>query len=261
MIQRVGHYASRWAQDKHHHREDIILISRIISLSGPRRRLTTVVALMLFAILLAASAARANTCPASHCYALAYWYHSNLGTDASLRTISASVPEPNSDFVTSEEWDGFSGENGWIEAGDYSGYGPQHNTTGLDYYTAVDYPTGSPIQGYYEADLNYGPGNTWFEDDIHAAGNGVWAIFLGGSNVWNWGSLPGAAYYPEAGMEATNSNITASGEFSNLAYWSSSTGQLVYGWPGDSPYKAGQTCITLYGGDISGSFANKSSGC
>jgi len=198
----------------------------------------------------------------NHCYALAEWHHSNLGADVWIRTFYASVPEPTRDSASNEMWDGFStSPQSWLEAGDYAGYGEQHYTTGLDYFTAVQYPPGAPIQGYYEADFNYGPGAaTWFEDDIHAAGNGVWAISLGGSNVWNWGSLPGAAYEPEAGMETTNPNITSSGQFTDLAYWSASTGQLVSGWPGDSPYKHGETCIKL-NSDIGGSFANKSNGC
>ena len=238
------------------------MIPSVVVISRSRIQFAVAIVLICLTTASVTPTARANTCPASHCYATAGWSHANLGTYASLITRSASVPSPSTDFVTNEEWDGWAGNNGWIEAGDYSGYGPQHDTSGIDYYTAVEYPPGAPIQGYYEANLSYGPGySTWFEDNIHAAGSGVWAIFLGGSNVWNWGSLPGAAYYPEAGMEATNSNITASGEMINLAYWSSSTGQLVYGWPGDSPYKSGQTCVTLYGGDLSGAFSNKSTGC
>jgi hypothetical protein len=229
------------------------------------RRQTTIGALLAaLAILLAALAPAALACnKASHCYAYARWDEKNLGGDVSLRTFYASVPHHNEDFVSNEQWTGFalSGTKNpasWVEAGDINGWtSAGGETAGLEYFTAVEYPSGYPTQGFYLAYLHGGPGaNNVFEDDIHAAGNGVWAVWLGGSNVWNWGNLPGFAYELEAGMEATNEDITSSGEVTNLAYWSSTSGQLVSRWPGDKPISHATTCFVL-NSDVGGWFENK----
>lgn len=113
-----------------------------------------------------------------HCCALARWEEENLGTKIELRTFFASVPNPSEEAVNNEQWDGFYPE-GWVEAGDKAGVNDYGETTnGLVYFTAVSYPPGGSLEGYYEAALSYGPGaDNWFEDDIHAAGSGVWSIF------------------------------------------------------------------------------------
>lgn len=227
-----------------------------------RTRRAIYTTLLICVSALSIGAASASACvksgspgKAEHCYAIAEWPSANLGLDSQIRTFFASVPKPSEEFVDHEMWDSWS-EPGWIEAGDTEGITQQGVSNGLVYFTAVSYPPSSSIKGYYEAALTYGPGaDNWFEDDIHAAGNGVWSIFLGGSNVWNWGALPGFAYYGQAGLEATDEDIYSSGQMTDLAYWNASTGQLDGGWPGDWGDIVGHTCLSI-DGDIGGSFEN-----
>ena len=226
------------------------------------RKRTICLALMMCAGVLSIGAASASACVKSgypgkkeHCYAIAEWPKENLGLVSSIRTFFASVPKPSEEFVDHEMWDSWS-EPGWVEAGDTEGITQQGVSNGLVYFTAVSYPPRSSIKGYYEAALTYGPGaDNWFEDDIHAAGSGEWSIFLGGSNVWNWGTLPAFAYDGQAGLEATDEDIVSSGQMTNFAYWNPNTGQLNGGWPGDSGITVGHTCLSI-DSDIGGSFEN-----
>lgn len=213
------------------------------------------------------SFAKDFVCPYSeaetkHCYAESEWNEPNLGVQSNIRTFFASVPEPETDFVDNEMWDFWgpppNAKDGWVEAGDKAGYGEgRGKNVGFDFFTAVEYPPGASIQGYYEADFNYGPAaDEWFEDTLHAAGSGVWYIYIAGSHVWSWGSLPGSANWATDGMEATNNNIVADGQSMNLAYWSTLEGARYEGWFGDYPVTYGHTCITLTG-DVAESFANE----
>jgi hypothetical protein len=190
-----------------------------------------------------------------HCYGIAVWPYENLGVTSNIRTFFASVPVPSEDFVNNEMWDDFA-RGGWIEAGDKAGAGADGDV-GFAYFTAQKIPSGYETAGYYEYDFSFGPGaDNWFEDTLHAAGGGVWYIYLAGKHEWSWGSQPGVAAYAEDGMEATNDNIYASGQSMNMSYWSATSGQLVEGWSGDSPYTRGSGCITLTG-DTSESFSNE----
>jgi hypothetical protein len=235
-------------------------------------RLTLLTAgIVLGAVAIPSSALASFTCRFSkaeskHCYAEAEWNEANLGVSSQIRTFFASVPKPSSQFVNMEMWDAFSSSEGsttgWVEAGDKAGYGAGiGGPVGFDYFTAVDYPPGSPTEGYYESDFTYGPeADMWFEDTLHAAGYGVWYIYIAGSHVWSWGSLPGAAAWAADGMESTNNKIVASGQSTDLSYWSSSNGASYSGWPGDLPVQYGHTCISL-SGDTSESFTNELEGC
>lgn len=227
-----------------------------------RGKRATCAVFLVFVSALSIGAASASACvksgspkKAEHCYAIVERGGANLGLDSDIRTFFASVPVLSEEFVDHEMWDSWS-EPGWVEAGDTEGAIQTGISNGLVYFTAVEYPPSSSIKGYYEADMTYGPGaDNWFEDDIHAAGYGEWSIFLGGSNVWNWGTLPGFAYDGQAGLEATDEDIVSSGQMTNLAYWNASTGQLDGGWPGDEGITVGHTCLSV-DGDIGGSFEN-----
>lgn len=208
------------------------------------------------------SALTANACglyppneSAHHCYGIAYWSAENLGVSSQIRTFFASVPEPKEDFVTNEMWDLFS-RGGWVEAGDIAG-----RNAGFDYFTAQDIPAGYETAGFYFTDItSISPeANSWFEDTIHAAGSGVWYVYLAGQHVWSWGSQPGSASAGEDGMENTNDNIYASGQSMNMSYWSASNGQSYEGWPGDYGAPQGSGCVTLTG-DTSESFSNECGG-
>lgn len=236
-------------------------------------RCTVGAALVATVVLLAASStsfAKDFVCPYSeteskHCYAESEWNEPNLGVQSLIRTFDASVPEPKTDFVNNEMWDFWNISNaneGWVEAGDKAGYGEGRNeNVGFDYFTAVKYPPGASIQGYYEADFDYGPAlETWFEDTLHAAGYGVWYIYIAGSHVWSWGSLPGYAYGATDGMESTDNNIVAVGQSTDLAYWSTIEGARYEGWFGDYPVQYGHTCISL-ASDTSESFTNELGTC
>jgi hypothetical protein len=192
---------------------------------------------------------------AHHCYGIAYWSAENLGVSSQIRTFFASVPEPREDFVTNEMWDLFS-RGGWVEAGDIAG-----RDAGFDYFTAQKIPAGYETEGFYFTDItSIAPeADSWFEDTIHAAGYGVWYIYLAGQHVWSWGSQPGSAAAAEDGMENTNDNIYASGQSMNMSYWSASNGQSYEGWSGDYGAPQGSGCITLTG-DTSESFSNECGG-
>jgi hypothetical protein len=189
---------------------------------------------------------------ATHCYGVAVWPYENLGITRQIRTFFASVPVPTEDFVTNEMWDIFA-RGGWIEAGDIAG-----RNAGFDYFTASDIPEGYETHGFYFTDLTaIAPeADSWFETTIHAAGSGVWYIYMVGKHEWSWGSQPGSASRGEDGMEATNDNIYASGQSMNLSYWSASNGQLYEGWSGDYGTPQGSGCITVTG-DTSESFSNE----
>lgn len=193
-----------------------------------------------------------------HCYAVSEWNEPNLGVQSNIRTFFASIPEPNTDFVNNEMWDDFS-TGGWVEAGDKAGCGEYlGKSVGFAYFTAQDIPPGYEKEGYYEYDFSYGPeADTWFEDTLHAAGYGVWYIYLAGSHVWSWGSNPGSASHAFDGMESTDDGIYASGQSTNLSYWSTIEGGWYEGWFGDFGKTAGHTCISL-SGDVSESFTNES---
>jgi hypothetical protein len=228
-----------------------------------RLAIVTAATSIALAVVPSASFAGSFECPYSespfphHCYAIAEWNDENLGVQSIIRTFFASVPEPETSFVNNEMWDNFS-RGGWVEAGDKAGYGDgRKENVGFDYFTAQDIPPGYETEGYYEYDFTYGPeADYWFEDTLHAAGYGVWYIYLNGSHVWSWGSQPGAASYAQDGMEATDDNIYATGQSANFAYWSTSNGARYEGWPGDFGFTSGHTCVHV--SEVNESFSNES---
>jgi hypothetical protein len=197
-----------------------------------------------------------STCGGSaHCYGYMAWnVRTVYGVSEYLTTRCLNVPNPGSDFATSEMWLNMTGGVRWVEEGTAYGY-PQG-------YSLYNYWADRNLNGYYEYDQGSANLNQSYSDQISpdSFSGGSWYIYRDGANVGRSLSNPGPAVQMIAGMETTTLSAVDNGIGEDLQW--EDTGSVWHtGWssPGfASAYTGGRFPVSA---DIPYSLVYNLGGC